>query len=135
VPEPGGGTWASGGGGGGDFSPWNDEPNTPEALRQPAQQQHFWTPRTQQHREEEVSALTSTLAEIGSMYQRFSSIVAEQGEMLERIDTNTNVSLDNIETAHGQIVKFEKFARSNRALILKSFGVLFFVIVLWGTLK
>ena len=48
--------------------------DTPEQLQQ------FWTPRSQKHRAQEVSAMQSTLAELGSMFQRFGAIVSEQVE-------------------------------------------------------
>ena len=57
--------------------------------QQQQQQQHFWTPRSRQHRDEELTAMKSTLAELGGMFQRFTSVVAEQGETIERIDANT----------------------------------------------
>ena len=57
--------------------------------QQQQQQQHFWTPRSRQHRDEELTAMRSTLAELGGMFQRFTSVVAEQGETIERIDANT----------------------------------------------
>ena len=60
---------------------------TPPPQQQ--QQQHFWTPRSRQHRDEELSAMKSTLAELGGMFQRFTAVVAEQGETIERIDANT----------------------------------------------
>ena len=57
--------------------------------QQQQQQQHFWTPRSRQHRDEDLSAMKSTLAELGGMFQRFTAVVAEQGETIERIDANT----------------------------------------------
>ena len=99
-----------------------------------AQQQQFWTPRSQRHREQEVSAMQSTLADIGQMFQKFGAVVAEQGELIARIDSNTEQALGHIGEAHEQIKKFERSTRGDRALILKVFGVLFFFIVVYGTL-
>ena len=62
---------------------------SPPPQQQQQQQQHFWTPRSRQHRDEELTAMKSTLAELGGMFQRFTSVVAEQGETIERIDANT----------------------------------------------
>lgn len=42
------------------------------------QQQTFWTPRSRKHRQEEMSQMQSTLAELGGMFQKFTALVAEQ---------------------------------------------------------
>jgi hypothetical protein len=42
------------------------------------QQQTFWTPRSHQHRQEEMGQMQSTMAELGNMFQQFTSLVAEQ---------------------------------------------------------
>ncbi|EOD22258.1 syntaxin 5 [Emiliania huxleyi CCMP1516] len=97
------------------------------------QAQAFWTPRSRQHRQEEMSQMQSTLAELGTMFQKFTSLVSEQGEMVRRIDLDTEVAATNVEQAHIQIKKFQKHISGNRSLIIKSFLVLFFFIVLFGT--
>ena len=67
------------------------------------------------------------------MFQRFTAIVAEQGEMIERIDAHTEDALVNVEEGHSQIKTYQKSIQANRGLILKAFAVLFFFIVLFGT--
>jgi syntaxin 5 len=116
-PEPGTPGWA------------DDGMGTPEQL-----QQRFWTPRSQRHREEEVNAMQSTLAELGTMFQRFGAVVAEQGELISRIDNNVEASVGHIGEAHSQILKYQKNMKGNRGFIIKVFGVLFFIIVIYGTL-
>ena len=118
----------SGGGGGGAYGA---EPSTSEQL----QAQQFWTPRSQKHRQQEVTQMQSTLAELGSMFQRFGAIVSEQGALVDRIDQNTDISLDNVEDAHKQIMKYQRTITGNRGLMLKIFGVLFFFIVIFGTMR
>jgi len=77
--------------------------------------------------------MKSTLAELGGMFQRFTAVVAEQGETIERIDANTEEASLNVEEGHAQILKYRKTMEANRGLIIKSFLVLFFFIVLFGT--
>ena len=132
TPEAGGGAGGAGGGSGGWSYNESDALNTPQELQE--RQQQFWTPRSQRHREQEVSAMQSTLADIGQMFQKFGAVVAEQGELIARIDSNTEQALGHIGEAHEQIKKFERTTRGDRALILKVFGVLFFFIVVYGTL-
>ena len=79
--------------------------------------------------------MQSTLADIGQMFSRFSAIVAEQGELIERIDANTEASVNNVEEAHNQILKYSKYVQGNRGLIVKTFAVLAFFIVLFSSLR
>ena len=102
-------------------------------------QQQAWMPRSRKHREQEVTAMQSTLASvlasILSMSSPCSAIVAEQGELIERIDANTEASVNNVEEAHNQILKYSKYVQGNRGLIVKTFAVLAFFIVLFSSLR
>ena len=51
----------------------------------------------------------------------------------QRIDANTDDAAFNIEEGHNQILKYKNTVLSNRGLILKIFGVLFFFIIFFGT--
>ena len=104
------------------------EPTTPDQLKQ------FWTPRSQRHREQEVSQMQSTLAELGNLFQRFGAVVAEQGEMIGRIEDNVEAANAYVVDADDQIRKYQKTMSGNRALILKIFGVLAFIIVIYGSI-
>ncbi|EOD12499.1 hypothetical protein EMIHUDRAFT_247449 [Emiliania huxleyi CCMP1516] len=77
--------------------------------------QAFWNPGLGQHPQEEISQIQSPLGEV------------------RRIDLDTEVAATNVEQAHIQIKKFQKHISGNRSLIIKSFLVLFFFIVLFGT--
>ena len=77
--------------------------------------------------------MQSTLAEIGEMFQKFGNVVATQGELIARIDTNVEESLGHIGEAHEQILKYRSNMMGDRGLMLKIFGVLFFFIVVYGT--
>ena len=77
--------------------------------------------------------MKSTLAELGGMFQRFTSIVAEQGELIERIDQNTEEANVNVEEGGNQILKYRKSIVGNRGLIIKTFAVIFFFIIFFGT--
>ena len=122
---------ASGFGGSPEMGGWaSDELTTPQVIER---QQQFWTPRSQRHREQEVTQMQSTLAEIGQMFAKFGSVVAEQGELIHRIDDNTEAALGHIGEAHTQILKYQRTMRGNRGLMLKVFGVLFFFVIVYGT--
>ena len=96
------------------------------------------------------------------MYQRFSAFVAQQGETIQRIDANSarpvmrpgcaqpppimaptaarvpcaaaEEAAVNVQEAHTQIQRYYKSVLSNRGLILKTFGVVCFLVVLFGTI-
>lgn len=113
----------------GPFDEPANESTTADQLKQ------FWTPRSQQHREQEVSQMQSTLAELGILFQRFGAVVAEQGELVDRIDNNVEAANAHVEDAHDQIRKYQKTTSGTRALMLKIFGVLAFIIVIYGSIK
>ena len=69
-----------------------------------------------------------------AVFQRFGTIVAEQGDDIIRIEQNTDATMDNVDEAHNQIVKYGKLIKGNRGLILKTFAVLFFIVIVYGTI-
>jgi syntaxin 5 len=81
-------------------------------------------------RDQTIAAIESTIAELGQVYSRFATVLAEQGELVQRIDDNTSNIQMNIEGAHSQLLKYYEGMSNNRGLMLKTFGVLmvFFLI-------
>lgn len=77
--------------------------------------------------------MQSTLAELGGLFQRFGALVSQQGEMIERIDANVEVAAGNIGEAHSNIQKYQRSMKGNRGLIIKTFAVLFFIIIIYST--
>ncbi len=58
------------------------------------------------------------------------TIVAEQGEMMQRIDANIEEGRNNVEGAQTELLKYLQSISGNRWLIVKIFAILiFFVIV------
>lgn len=76
-----------------------------------------------QARDQTIESIESTIAELGQVYSRFASVLAEQREMVQRIDENVGNVQDNVEGAHGQLLKYYQGISSNRGLMLKSIGV------------
>ncbi|KAJ0398556.1 hypothetical protein P43SY_003385 [Pythium insidiosum] len=64
------------------------------------------------------------------MYTRMATMVAEQGEIISRIDDDMNIAQANVEAAHGELLKLYSMVSSNRSLIIKIFIVLLLVIFL-----
>lgn len=78
----------------------------------------------------EMRAVESTIVELGQMFTRMASLVAEQGEMVDRIDADMAVTLDNVTEAHSQLQTYYASIMTNRGFIVKLFGVAIFVCVL-----
>ena len=78
--------------------------------------------------------MQSTLADISSMFQRFSNIVVEQGEMIDRIDIDTEATITDVNEAHTQPLKFQRGIRGSRGLIIKAFCTLFLFMMVFGLL-
>jgi len=71
-----------------------------------------------------VENIERIMAELGGIFQQLASLVAQQGDMIARIDDNTTTTLDNVERGHDQLLKYLYNISSNRMLIVKLFLVL-----------
>ncbi|KAL7524478.1 hypothetical protein ACHAXR_000591, partial [Thalassiosira sp. AJA248-18] len=80
--------------------------------------------RTQQARLAEKS-----IAELGVMFTKMSSLITQQGEVLERIEDDVEAAGVDIDAGHDELVKVYGMTKGNRGLILKVFGILIFLIV------
>ena len=76
-----------------------------------------------------------TLAELSTMFGRFSTIVSEQGESIKSIEDNVEAADMSIDLAHTELTKYQKLIKGNRGLILKTFFVLFFLVIVYGTVS
>lgn len=77
-----------------------------------------------QSRAETMQNIESTIVELGGIFQQLAHMVKEQEEIVERIDTNVQDAELNIESAHGEILKYFQSVTSNRWLMIKIFAVL-----------
>ena len=67
--------------------------------------------------------------------ETFGAVVAEQGELIDRIDADAEASLGLLGEAHSQILGYQRTLSGNRGLMLKAFGVIFFVVIVYGTIS
>lgn len=82
-------------------------------------------------RAEALRNVEATILELGSIFQRLSAMVAEQGELAVRIDENIDDTLSNVENAQTQLLKYLNSISSNKWLILKVFFVLLVFLVVF----
>ncbi|KNC86114.1 hypothetical protein SARC_01730 [Sphaeroforma arctica JP610] len=105
-------------------------PSTQHASYQQMQLQDNQGSAYMQDRSNAVDSINKTIAELGGIFTQLATLVHEQGQMAERIDTNTMDAELNIEGAHNELLKYFNSVSSNRWLMIKIFAVIivFFVI-------
>ena len=102
---------------------------------QQQQQQMMGPNQTTQYLEDRanmVEQVESHVVELGNIFSQLSQIVAEQEDMLGRVDDNVQTTLVNVQGAHEQFLQYYRNISSNRKLMLRMFAVLLVFIVLFG---
>jgi syntaxin 5 len=66
------------------------------------------------------------------MFQKLSGLVAQQAEMVTRIDADLDDATSSIDAAQAQLHKYYRAMQGNRGLILKAFAVLLIVMLVWS---
>jgi syntaxin 5 len=77
-----------------------------------------------QQRGEAIEGIERTIAELGGIFGQLAQMVSEQGDMVQRIDANTEDIIDNVEGAQRELMKYWNRVQGNRWLVAKMFGVL-----------
>ena len=90
-------------------------------------------------RAQAVQDIEAHMTELGSIFERLSTMITEQGEMIDRLDDNLGAAEVNVNMGYQEIVKYGQnvyemdkdlmSSFSNRSLIMKLFGVLIFFII------
>jgi syntaxin 5 len=84
-------------------------------------------------REQAVGEVERTIGELGTLFKRLSTMLAEQSELVERIDEDVENAVANTHSARAALQKAYESVSSNRGMYLKLFAVigafiLFFVL-------
>uniref|UniRef100_S4RVV5 t-SNARE coiled-coil homology domain-containing protein n=1 Tax=Petromyzon marinus TaxID=7757 RepID=S4RVV5_PETMA len=83
-----------------------------------------------QERTDAMSAIQSTIVELGSIFQQLAHMVTEQEETIQRIDSSIEDTQLNVEGAHTEILKYFRSVSSNRWLMIKLFAVLILIFII-----
>jgi syntaxin 5 len=77
-----------------------------------------------------MQTVEQTIVELGGMFQQLATMIKEQDEAIQRIDSNIEDVDLNISEAHSELLKYFQSVTSNRWLMIKIFFVLivFFVV-------
>eukprot|EP01104_Vermistella_antarctica_P021146 TRINITY_DN9371_c0_g1_i1.p1 TRINITY_DN9371_c0_g1~~TRINITY_DN9371_c0_g1_i1.p1 ORF type:complete len:295 (+),score=77.71 TRINITY_DN9371_c0_g1_i1:261-1145(+) len=71
-----------------------------------------------------VQSIESTIVELQGIFGQLATMVQEQGEMVERIDSNVDESVLHVNAAQNELLRYYQSISSNRGLIVKVFLVL-----------
>jgi len=82
-------------------------------------------------RAEAMQDIESTIVELGGIFQQLATMVKEQEEVVQRIDSNVEDAEMNVEAAHTELLKYFKSVTSNRWLMIKVFALLIFFFVIF----
>jgi syntaxin 5 len=78
-----------------------------------------------------MQSIESTIVELGGIFQQLATMVKEQEEVVQRIDSNVEDAEMNVEAAHTELLKYFKSVTSNRWLMIKVFALLIFFFVIF----
>ncbi|KAF0686299.1 Aste57867_21905 [Aphanomyces stellatus] len=104
---------------------------TGSSYAQQQQQQNLMRHRTAQSRLNDAQNVEAMIGEIGGMYSRMTGLLANQEEMLGRIEDDMTTAHSNVEGGYEELMKYFSTVSSNRSLILKIFLVLLVFIYLF----
>lgn len=88
----------------------------------------------QQQRQTESRAETAkqaerTLAELGTVFGKMSTLIVQQGETLEKLEDDVECALGDVTAGQAEIQTLYSLKKGNRGLIIKVFAVVIFVIL------
>lgn len=79
-----------------------------------------------QDRTDSVHMIEKMMTELSSMFTRLGQAIYEQRSMIEKIDNNLDITLNNVELGHKELIEIQRDVRSNRKLLLK----IFFIVII-----
>jgi len=78
-----------------------------------------------------VESIEKTLSELQGIFGDLVALVAEQGDMIQRLDASVDTTAIHVERGHSELLKYLYNISGNRGLIIKLFIVLIIFIILF----
>jgi hypothetical protein len=108
--------------------------NTSTNTTAGAAQQHQQLAMRQQERQtasrvNEAKQAEKSLAALGTVFGKMSTLIAQQSETLEKVEDDVEAACLDVAAGHAEITTLYSIKKGNRMLILKVFGLLIFLIV------
>ena len=85
--------------------------------------------RATQQRLQEARHAERSLAELGTLFGKMSTLITQQSEVMSNIEDDVEAACLDVTAGHAEITTLYSIKKGNRALILKVFGLLIFFIV------
>lgn len=85
--------------------------------------------RATKSRLENAQQAESKLAELGTLFGKMSTLISQQGEVLEKVEDDVEAAYMDVSAGGEEIQTLYSIKKGNRALILKVFGILIFFII------
>ena len=85
--------------------------------------------RDTRHRLHQARQAESTLAELGTLFGKMTTLITQQGEVLEKVEDDVEAALVHVGAGEAEIQTLYSIKKGNRSLILKVFGILIFLII------
>ena len=107
----------------------NSQQEEDAAAQVQAQIQQRQQQRQTQNRLQEAQQAERTLAELGTMFTKMTSLISQQGEVLEKVEDDVEAGLQEIIGGQSEIQTLYAIKKGNRGLIIKLFSLLIFLII------
>jgi syntaxin 5 len=116
--------------------PGFDPPRVPRAPAAPSfSAAALATVQGARAREADARAVEAAVVEIGAMFTHMAAVVAEQGDVLARIDADVDVAAANVEAARGELSALLARVSAARGFIVRLLALAAFVIVLFAVFR
>jgi len=80
-------------------------------------------------RQNAMEEIQSTIAELGQMYQRFSTVLEMQNEVVLKIDENMDATLENVDKGHKELITLFNYKNNSTWLIIKIFAIIILFVI------
>lgn len=93
-------------------------------LQQQAQRQAMVLEQNARQRLDHALDVEKEIGKLGEVFSRFAGLVAQQAEVVERLDDDVEGARSEVDAGHSELSRAHERITRNRALYLKIFGVL-----------
>ena len=118
--------------GGGGSSSSSSSSNSAAAFQQLSQAQLVPEAALLNARAQDMQQIERHINDLGQLFTRLATVVAEQGALVERIEDNTENALANMEAGHAQLQRYWERVSSNRGLALRVASTIIVTAVLFA---
>lgn len=100
-------------------------------LDQQRQQQQLLLEQTSRRRLDHAHTIEAEIGKLGELFSRFSSLVAQQAEVVERLDDDVENARAEVDQGHHELNTAQAIIKGNRSLLIKIFALIVVFIILF----